>query len=304
MPAYNAARFVGRALASVQAQTLSDFELIVVDDGSTDETPVIVGDAAARDPRIRLIRRPNGGVAAARNRALAEARGAYVANLDADDLWRPAFLQRCVEALEQASAAPFAFARSLWIDAEDGLLDQTEQPLPARLDYRLLLLRNPVGNGSAAVMRTELVRALGGYDEDLVRRFGQVEDWMLLLRLSWLGDAAVVGESLVLYRVDPQSSSHALERMARAGLEVIRRCRAEGPRLAAHDYWSAKSLMLLWITRRARRMGRWGLAGRLAAATYLSHPLWFTLPELRRPLRMRRRRPAAPLTAAGRPSRS
>ena len=298
MPAYNVGSYVGRAIASVQAQTLQDFELIVVDDGSTDDTAAVVGAAAARDSRIRLIRQPNGGVAAARNRALADARAAYVANLDSDDIWRPAFLERTAAALDHDPRAPFAFARSLWIDPHDELMDQVEQPLPSHVDYRLLLLRNPVGNGSAALMRAEAVRAAGGYDEELVRRYGQVEDWMLQLRLTWRGDAVVVPDSLVLYRIDPQSSSHALERMARAGLQVVRRCKAEGPRLRAADYWSAKSLMLLWITRRARLQGRWGLAGRLAAWTYLSHPLWFTLPELRRPLRVRFRSPEPVLPPA------
>src|SRR4051812_8060223 len=94
IPAYNAEAFVGRTLASLRAQSFTDFEAIVVDDGSKDATAAVVQAVVEADPRFRLIRQANGGVAVARNRALAEVRGRYVANLDADDLWRPQFLER------------------------------------------------------------------------------------------------------------------------------------------------------------------------------------------------------------------
>ena len=303
IPAYNAAAFVERTLASLQAQSFADFEAIVVDDGSTDDTAEVVHCAVAADPRFRLIQQANGGVAAARNRALAEARGRYVANLDADDLWRPQFLERTAQALEGAGETTvFAFARSLWIDEHDRLLDQTEMRLAAIVDYRALLTRNPVGNGSAMLMRVDAVRAVGGYDAGLVRDFGQTEDWQLLLQLSWRGVVAAIDEPLVLYRIVPQSSSHALERSARAALEVIRRCERHGPRLRRHDYWTARSLTLLWLARRAVRLRRLGLALQFATRAYLFNPLWFTLRELRAPvikallspLRMGRRPAAAP----------
>lgn len=285
IPAYNAQAFVGRTLASLRAQTFADFEAIVVDDGSKDDTAAVVQAVARADPRIRLIQQANSGVAAARNRALAEARGAYVANLDSDDLWRPTFLERTVKAMERAGeGATFAFARSLWIDEHDRLLPQSHLRLPRTIGYRELLTRNPVGNGSAMLMRTAAVRAVGGYDPVLVRDFGQTEDWQLLLQLSWRGEVVVVDEPLVLYRIAPTSSSHALERSARAALEVIRRCEADGPGLRRADYWTARSLTLLWLARRAVRMQRRRLALALAARAYFLNPLWFTLRELREPI--------------------
>lgn len=284
IPAYNAAAFVGRTLASLRAQTFTDFEVIVVDDGSKDDTAEVVARCALDDVRVRLIRQPNGGVSAARNRALSEARGRYIANLDSDDMWRPQFLERTVAALEAAGeGAAFAFARSLWIDTEDELLPVAETALPAQVGYRELLLRNPVGNGSAMLMRADLVRDIGGYDGDLVRDFGQVEDWQLLLQLSWRGAVVPIDEPLVLYRIMPQSSSHALERTARGALEVIRRCERDGPRLAKPDVWAARSLTLMWLARRAMGQGRRDLALRFAAQAYLANPLWLTLPELREP---------------------
>jgi glycosyltransferase involved in cell wall biosynthesis len=292
IPAYNAADYIGRTLESLRAQSFGDFEAIVVDDGSRDETAEVVRRFAESDPRVRLIRQANAGVAAARNRAIAEARGRYIANLDADDMWRPTFLERTVGALEAAGEdAVLAFARSLWIDKDDHLLPQREQPLPAAVGYRELLLRNPVGNGSAAVMRAATVREIGGYDAGLVRDFGQTEDWLIALQLSWRGRVVPVAEPLVLYRILPQSSSHALERSARATVEVIRRCRAEGPPLRRRDYWTASSLTMIWLARRALRLGRVRLGLALAARAYLSNPLWFTLRELRQPILNRLLRP-------------
>jgi glycosyltransferase involved in cell wall biosynthesis len=92
MPAYNVAPYIGDAIASALAQTVTDFELLVIDDGSTDDTPRIAAAWAARDPRIRVMRKSNGGISTARNHALAHASGAFMAILDSDDLWEPDFL--------------------------------------------------------------------------------------------------------------------------------------------------------------------------------------------------------------------
>jgi len=289
VPAFNAAAHLGRTLASLRAQTFRDFEAVVIDDGSTDGTAALAAEVAAKDPRFRLIRQANGGVAAARNRGLAEARGRYLANLDADDLWRPQFLARAVAALEAAGpGAAFAFARTRWIGPDDALLDDARldgwgQSHPASVNYRELLLRNPVGNGSASLMRTAHVRRVGGYDEALVRDYGNGEDWLLSLQLARSGTIVVVNEPLVLYRIAPGSSSHAVEQAAKAACQVISRSAAEAPRLPRRDYWAARSLALLWLARRARSLGRWLLGLRLLAGAYLLNPLWFALPELRAP---------------------
>src|SRR5262245_43574539 len=99
IPAYNAGRWIARTLQSAQNQTLTQIEIIVVDDGSTDDTADIVRSAMNEDPRIILIQQPNRGVASARNSGIAAARSEFVAPLDADDLWHPERLKRHVEAL-------------------------------------------------------------------------------------------------------------------------------------------------------------------------------------------------------------
>ena len=99
MPAYNVAPYVGDALRSALAQTFTDLEVLVVDDGSTDATADVVAGIAARDPRVRLIRQPNRGLAGARNTGLRSARGDVFALLDSDDLWEPEFLAEQVAIL-------------------------------------------------------------------------------------------------------------------------------------------------------------------------------------------------------------
>src|SRR5258708_4888702 len=108
IPVYNGERFITAAMESVQAQTLADWELIVVDDGSTDATPIILAEAAV-DERRRVVRQDNAGLAAARNWGLAEATAPYVAFLDADDRWHPSYLAEMCAALDKAPRAPAAF---------------------------------------------------------------------------------------------------------------------------------------------------------------------------------------------------
>ena len=99
IPAYNAQRFVRTTLLSARAQIYTDLEIIIVNDGSTDETADIVESMAKTDKRIRVVYQTNSGLAAARNRGIAEARGDYIAPLDADDLWHPQNIARQIEAI-------------------------------------------------------------------------------------------------------------------------------------------------------------------------------------------------------------
>src|SRR5688572_17562331 len=94
LPYYNKVRYVRRALDSIASQTLGDFEAIVVDDGSTDGGTDLITDFARLDPRFRIVRQPNAGPGAARNRAIRQARTSLVAFLDADDEWMPTYLER------------------------------------------------------------------------------------------------------------------------------------------------------------------------------------------------------------------
>ena len=103
-PCYNGERFIAETIESVLGQTYANWEMLIVDDGSRDNTAQIAAEYAVKDPRIRLIRQPNGGTANARNHAMRVAEGRYIALLDADDLWEPDFLERQLAFMEEKNA--------------------------------------------------------------------------------------------------------------------------------------------------------------------------------------------------------
>ncbi|MCD0504148.1 glycosyltransferase family 2 protein [Bordetella petrii] len=154
MPAYNARRFIGAAIESVLAQTCPDWELIIVDDASTDDTAEVVRAYQRRDARIRYEKSvPNQGVAAARNRALDLARGRYVAFLDSDDLWEPAKLAQQMAFMDQ-TGTDISFASYLRID-EDGR-ERSRVQVPARVRYTDMLTSNHIGNLTGIFRRARL----------------------------------------------------------------------------------------------------------------------------------------------------
>lgn len=143
MPLYNAAAFVAAAISSVQAQTFSDWELLVADDGSADESAAIVASLAAADPRIRLlISTENQGPGPARNRAIAMARGRFIAFLDADDLWHPTKLATQIGWM-QTTGHPFTFTAYTRVTLSTGA--RVTIGVPDRVTRNALLLTNVIG---------------------------------------------------------------------------------------------------------------------------------------------------------------
>ncbi len=191
IPTYNRSEQTPRAVESVLAQTHRQFELIVVDDGSTDDTAARLG--AFDDPRMRVIRQRNAGVAAARNRGLSEANGELLALLDSDDTWRPEKLARQVSALARAPAAVGLCCTSFETLGADGVTVDT--PASGRLADAMLLDNVLVGANSTLVMRREVYEAVGGFDPSLPA----IEDWDWLQRAARLYDITVVDAPLMVY---------------------------------------------------------------------------------------------------------
>jgi len=143
MPVYNAETWLQRAIESVLAQSHAHLELLAVDDGSRDRSPVVLEAYAAADARVHVVRQPaNGGVAAARNAGIAAANGSYVAFLDADDWWHPAKLERQLASM-RASGALVSYA-AYWRVAEDGRVLSKVMP-PPQVDWRDMLASNFIG---------------------------------------------------------------------------------------------------------------------------------------------------------------
>ena len=220
-PAYNAARYIGEAMASVQAQTLPDWEMVVADDASSDETAAIVAAAGQQDPRIRLIRREhNGGSGPARNAALAVARGRFVAFLDSDDLWLPAKLERQVAFMkDQGCALSYTAYRRVSSDGGDvGRLI----PVPPRMTYGALLHNTAIATLTAMVDTAQT----GPLQMAEMRR----DDYILWLSLLRRGFAARgLQEDLARYRAVGGSLSSRPGRSAAWVWLVYRQAEQLGP---------------------------------------------------------------------------
>jgi glycosyltransferase involved in cell wall biosynthesis len=208
LPVRNGERFLAEAVASVLAQTLTDFELIVVDDGSTDASGAIVEGIA--DPRVTVLRQAPRGLVAALTTGLAHASAEYVARMDADDVSEPPRLERQLDLLEKR---PDVGMVATWVTVvdEDGRELRREVLPPAHEDLvRRLLLRNPFQHGSVVLRRTAL-EAAGGYRTD----YGANEDYDLWRRLAQRWKLACLPETLYRYRVHPGAVTHTdLERVA------------------------------------------------------------------------------------------
>ena len=235
IPAYNAAACVRRAVDSVLAQTCADFELLVVDDGSRDATREVL---AGYGERLRVLAQANAGPAAARNHGLREARGEFVAFLDADDWWLPAKLERQVALLDARPGLGFC-STATQVLTPTGAPDQAwpccaddGTPLLERLFVQGAAVS---GSTSGVLARAALLREVGGFDERL-RGF---EDPDLWLRLAARTGYACIAEPLTVVVRTPGSVSSHLPRMRAATLASFRKNRALLPPARRGAYWRA-----------------------------------------------------------------
>jgi len=225
MPAYNAEKYVAESIQSVMEQTFADWELIIVDDGSTDNTATVANAFVSADPRIKYFYQPNGRLGKARNTAFQSSTAGLIAFLDSDDLWLPNKLELQVAAFEQEQ--PDVVYTNGFIFSGDEVADEsaTFPILPGRHEgkamFDRLLVRNTIAVLSVMVRRSALEEA--GPFEERPAFYGS-EDYDLWLRLAQRG-AVFYGmdEKLVRYRRHASAMTHAESNVLRPMLAVVRK---------------------------------------------------------------------------------
>lgn len=218
IPAFNAGRTLDETLTSARGQTYANLEIIIVDDGSTDDSAAIAMRHAAEDPRVSLIRQANAGVAAARNAGVAAAAGEFVALLDADDLWAETKIERQLDIFARSDPqVALVYTWFALIDAQSRVIKFGRQADHQGDVLDAIAYYNFIGNGSAPLIRRAAVEEVGGFDTTLRRRGGQgCEDWKLYFEIAARHHFGLVPEALTGYRHTPDNMSSNVLQMLRS----------------------------------------------------------------------------------------
>ncbi len=208
IPAYNVAAFIREAVESALDQSHRDLEVIVVDDGSTDETPTLLDEIRSQrsDPRLRIIRQENRGLSDARNTGIIHARAGLIGFLDGDDIWLPEKAARHVAAMRDDPTIGISFSHSEYLSEGGRRTGSILVAGCARPSLEEMIRRNHIGNGSTPVVRRACFDAAGLFRVDL-RSCEDYEMWCRLLRLTSYR-AELVDMPLTLYRQRSTSLSY------------------------------------------------------------------------------------------------
>jgi glycosyltransferase involved in cell wall biosynthesis len=237
VPTYNRADLLGETLESILAQTLREIELILVSDGSTDDTPAVV--ARIGDPRLKFIEQPNsGGPARPRNVGVRAARGKYVAFCDDDDVWMPEKLAKQVELLEREPDLALCYTEGEYFGDSDIYTRTSLRGRPESRHFDALLYRNFITNSSVMVRRSVFAE-VGEFNEDKSLR--GTEDYEMWLRISRRHRIAGIHEPLFRYRVHRANLAGNRGKATLRSIKVLRELRA------ARIIHRSIAMPLLWM---------------------------------------------------------
>jgi len=269
-PAYNAAPFIGEALQSALAQTYLNIEVIVVDDGSEDETRRIAEEFTRTDSRVSVLHQPNRGVASARNLAIEHSKGEFIAPLDADDIWYPEKLEKQMRhAISRDPTVGLVYGWYRQIDAEGAVVGNGGRWLAEGHVYNALVLRNFIGGGSMPLMTRACLDKVGGYSTELREHGGEgCEDWDLYLRIGEKYNFRVVPEYLAGYRRHSANMSLDRTSMARSQKMVIHGIEKRGTAVPSNVLRWARARQCLFELQTVYRRGDYGLALALARESF------------------------------------
>lgn len=293
IPVYAVEKYIAATLQSVIKQTYQNFEILIIDDGSPDQSIEICQQFT--DSRIKILRQENRGLAGARNTGIRHAQGELLALIDADDLWLPEKLEKHIAHLEKSPEVGVSFSRSAFIDEAGQPLGTYHMPKLTGITPLYLLCHDPIGNGSAGVFRREVFEGirfqdnLRGYVEDFYfeERFRMSQDMELLLRIALQTPWQIEGisEALTLYRVTGGTISTNWLKKIDAWEKIIERVRTYAPELITQRANQSRAYQLRHLARRAVRLQAQGnIAVQLINRTLATH--WRIILEEPRPTLM------------------
>ncbi|MGR3838322.1 MAG: glycosyltransferase family 2 protein [Cognatishimia sp.] len=284
VPAFNVAATLGDTLASLKAQTFQDFEVVIIDDGSTDQTRD-VAQPFLTDRRFWYISQANRGLAGARNRGITEAKGELIGFCDADDMWHPDKLRHHVKHLDKNPNVGVSYSGSQFMDAAGRPLAIKQSPRLRNVTASHILKRNPIGNGSAPVIRRAVFDDIAYvhhasqsgffYFDETFRQSEDIECWLRIALLTDWGFEGVRG-ALTLYRVAGDGLSAKTDRQLASWENVMRKLRPLHPEFFARHEPAARAYQMRYLARRAISSGDSAQARDYLARAWAQskEPLW------------------------------
>jgi len=254
IPAYNAANFISQTIESVLKQTFTDFELLVIDDGSTDDTLAVANQYALGDRRIQVLSQTNRGVSATRNHGVQIAKGNIIAFLDADDLWFPDKLAIHIQHFHTNPNLAVSFSRVEFINFQGEPTGQLSTSRLTGLKAEDFLYENPTTTVSNIMARAQVFAEVGGFAEDM--SYSEDLEWLfrVLCQSDHHWQIEGINRVLLYYRASPSGLSASLYRMESGWNLLIERARAYAPNLVKQHYALARAVHLRYLARRAFRL--------------------------------------------------
>ncbi len=267
IPNYNYARYVGEAVESALGQTYSNLEVIVVDDGSTDNSLEVL--ERYRD-RVKIVEQQNSGVCVARNRGVAETKGEYIAFLDADDVWLPEKIEKQVKKFESDGDTGLVHVGVIDIDASGEKLATHLNGMEGAVASELMMFERAVilGGGSGVMIPRRVFDEVGGFDESL----STSADWDLYFRISSSFSVGFIGEPLLKYRLHGANMHSNIPRMESEMLSAYRKVFTENGRDGRFDKGKAYGSLFRVLAGSYFRSGKYGDFLRTAAKSVWYRP--------------------------------
>jgi glycosyltransferase involved in cell wall biosynthesis len=261
IPMFNAEKYIEKCITSVLEQTFKNFEVICVDDGCTDNTLDILKQFT--DPRIKLISQKNRGLAGARNIGIYAAKGIYIALLDSDDFWSNEKLTKHVAHLNSNPEVGVSYCPSLFITENGSIMGIGQFPKLKEINFRDIMCRNPVGNGSAPVIRRRLLADISTtnkeqnckyYFDETLRQSEDIELWVrIALLTSWKFEG--ISAPLTYYRINNGGLSANLKKQFESWTLAMSKNEQTNIKLFKRLLPLARAYQLRYLARRAIRSG-------------------------------------------------